>query len=243
MASQSVDALIEGGKASAAPPLGPALGPLGVNIGQVVAKINELTQDFKGMKVPVKVIVDTDTKEFEISIGTPPAAALIKQEAGLKSASGRPNTEHVADLAIEQVIKIAKMKQSALLAADMKAAVKEIVGTCNSMGVTVEGVHAAEAIKRINAGEFDQQILSGKTELTEEERKELEAEKQAMQAELEKKHAEMEARAKAILEKSGNVEKARKLMEEEGIDLTIIEKVAPKPAEKGAEKPAEPEKK
>ena len=82
--AQTVDALVEGGKASAAPPLGPALGPLGVNIGQVVAEINKKTADFKGMQVPVKVIIDTDTKEFEIKIGTPPAAELIKQEAGIK---------------------------------------------------------------------------------------------------------------------------------------------------------------
>jgi len=237
MASQTVDALIEGGKASAAPPLGPALGPLGVNIGQVVAKINELTQDFKGMKVPVKVTIDTDTKAFEISVGTPPAAQLIKQEAGIKKASGKPSTEHVADLAIEQAIKIAKMKRTALLAADMKAAVKEIVGTCNSMGVKVEGTHAAETIKRIEAGEFDQQILSGKTELSAEERQQLEQEKQAMQAELAEKHAEMEKQAQILFEKAGNdVVKARKAMEEAGIDQTIIDKVAPKAVEEKAEK-------
>lgn len=232
MASQTVEALIEGGKASAAPPLGPALGPLGVNIGQVVAKINESTADFKGMKVPVKVTVDTDTKAFEISVGTPPAAQLIKQEAGIQKASGKPNTEHVADLAIEQIIKIAKMKRSALLAADMKAAVKEIVGTCNSMGVMVEGTPAVETIKRIDAGEFDTQILSGKTELSEEERKKLEEEKAQLQEELEKKHAEMEKQAQAILEQEKDVAKARKKMEDAGIDQVIIDKVAPKPAEK-----------
>jgi large subunit ribosomal protein L11 len=232
MATQTVESLIEGGKASAAPPLGPALGPLGVNIGAVVAEINKMTGDFKGMKVPVKVEVDTDTKEFSISIGTPPAAQLIKQEAGIQKASGRPNADHVADLAIEQVIKIAKMKQSALLAADTKAAVKEIIGTCNSMGVKVEGDHAADTIKRVEQGEFDEKIASGKTELSAEEMKALEAEKKAMQAELAEKHAKMEKEAKAILEKSGNdAAKARKIMEEAGIDVSIIDKVAPKPAE------------
>lgn len=231
MASQSVDALIEGGKASAAPPLGPALGPLGVNIGQVVAEINKQTADFKGMKVPVKVTVDTDTKEFSISIGTPPAAQLIKTEAGIEKASGRPSTEHVADLAIEQVIKIAKMKQSSLLGKDLKSQVKEIIGTCNAMGVKVEGKHAAETIARVNAGEFDKEILSGKTELSIEEKKQLEEEKKAMQAELAKKHDAMEKQAKEILEKvGGDVAKARKQMEDAGIDETIIDKVAPKPA-------------
>ena len=84
MAKQTIESLVEGGKASAGPPLGPALGPIGVNIGDVIAKINERTRDMAGMKVPVKVIVDTETKEFEIDVGTPPASALIKKELNLK---------------------------------------------------------------------------------------------------------------------------------------------------------------
>jgi len=232
MASQTIEALVEGGKASAAPPLGPALGPLGVNIGQIVAKINETTQDFKGMKVPVKVTVDTETKEFKISVGTPPAAQLIMQEAGIQKGSGRPESEHVADLAIEQVIKIAKMKRTSLLAADDIAAVKEVIGTCNSMGVKVEGTLAVETIKRVDAGEFDKEIKSGKTELTAEEKQKLEAEKRAMQAELAEKHAEMEKQAKELLEKAGgDIDKARKAMEEAEIDQVIIDKIAPKAVE------------
>ncbi|MBI3035213.1 50S ribosomal protein L11, partial [Candidatus Woesearchaeota archaeon] len=77
MTTQTVEALVEGGKATAAPPLGPALGPLGVNIGQIVSDINKKTSVFNGMQVPVKVIVNMDTKKFEISVGTPPASALI----------------------------------------------------------------------------------------------------------------------------------------------------------------------
>ena len=72
MATEKVEVLIEGGKATAAPPLGPALGPMGVNIGEVVAQINTKTQDFKGMQVPVTVAINTDSKEFTISVGTPP---------------------------------------------------------------------------------------------------------------------------------------------------------------------------
>ena len=231
MATQTVDALVEGGKASAAPPLGPALGPLGVNIGKVVAEINKQTDAFKGMKVPVKVVVDTTTKEFTISVGTPPAAQLIKTAAGLEKASGRPNTEHVADIRIEQVIKIAKMKQSSLLGKDLKACVKEIIGTCNAMGVMVEGKHAAQTITRVDAGEFDEKIRTGKTELSAEELKTLAEERVALQAELEKRHAAMEKQAQAILESmAGDALKARKKMEEAGIIESIIDKVAPKPA-------------
>lgn len=158
MAKQSVEALIQGGKATAAPPLGPALGPLGVNIGQVVAEINKKTAAFNGMQVPVTVTVDTDTKEFTITVGTPPASALIKQEAGLKKGSGKPNSDFVADLTIDQVIKIAKMKEDALMGKDLKQKVKEIMGTCQSMGVTIEGMKAPEAIKAVNEGKFDDKL-------------------------------------------------------------------------------------
>ncbi len=199
MATQAVDVLIEGGKASAAPPLGPALGPMGVNIGQVVADINKKTQDFKGMQVPVKVEIDTDTKEYTISIGTPPAAALIKQEAGIKKGSGKPQDERVADLKIEQVIKIANMKKDVLLGKDNFSRVKEIIGTCDSMGVMVEGMPAREAIKAINEGQFKNRIESGKSELSAEELKALEEEKKQLQAEIEAKHAKEEAEAKAII--------------------------------------------
>jgi large subunit ribosomal protein L11 len=115
MAKQIVDALINGGKASAAPPLGPALGPLGVNIGLVVAEINKKTEAFKGMQVPVKVEVDTETKAFTISIGTPPASGLLKQESGIQKGSGKPSQDFVANLTIEQIIKVASMKEDASL--------------------------------------------------------------------------------------------------------------------------------
>lgn len=155
MAKQSVDVLIQGGKATAAPPLGPALGPLGVNIGQVVSDINKKTAAFNGMQVPVKVEVDTETKAFFITIGTPPASALIKQEAGLKTASGKPNVDIVGDLSMEQVLKIAHMKEDALSGRTMKEKVREVVGTCQSMGVTVDGKKAQDILKAIAGGEYD----------------------------------------------------------------------------------------
>ena len=155
MGKQSVDVMVSGGKATAAPPLGPALGPLKVNIGQVVSTINEKTKDFAGMQVPVKVTVDEDTKEFEISIGTPPASQLIKQEAGVKKAAGNPLKEKVADLTMDQIVKIAGMKSDALLGKNRKQEAKEICGTCDSMGITVEGKQARESIANINAGKYD----------------------------------------------------------------------------------------
>ena len=85
----TVEALVDGGRASAGPPLGPALGPKGVNIGQVIAKINEKTKAFEGMKVPVKVLINDD-KTFDIKVGTPPMSALIKGELGVEPTTPRP---------------------------------------------------------------------------------------------------------------------------------------------------------
>ena len=80
MATDTVEILVDAGKVTPGPPLGPAIGPFGINMMQVVEEINSKTEDFKGMKVPVKIAIDSDTKEFEISIGTPPTTALIKDE-------------------------------------------------------------------------------------------------------------------------------------------------------------------
>jgi len=107
MAKETVEILIEGGKATPGPPLGPAIGPLGINMMQVVEQINEKTSDFDGMKVPVKVIVDVGTKAFEIEVGTPPTTALIMDELNIEKGSQDPGLDKVADLSIEQALKVA----------------------------------------------------------------------------------------------------------------------------------------
>ena len=158
MAKEKVETLIEGGKASAAPPLGPALGPLKVNIGQVVADINKKTADFKGMKVPVKVIVDTETKEYEIEIGTPPASQLLKTELGISKGSATPDKDYVADISLEQIKKVARMKMDALLANDLNAGVREIAGTCYSLGIKIDGKKPRDFIAAVKAGEYDREL-------------------------------------------------------------------------------------
>jgi large subunit ribosomal protein L11 len=154
-----VEALVNGGQATAGPPLGPALGPLGVNVLAIVNKINEVTQDFAGMKVPVKVSVDTETKEFEVSVGTPTTSALLVSELGVSKGSGVPNTEKIGDLTLEQVMKVARMKRADVLGKDMKAAVKEVLGTGVSMGVTVLGKDPREIQKEIDEGKHDALLL------------------------------------------------------------------------------------
>ena len=157
--SETVKALVEGGKASAGPPLGPALGPMGVNIMQIINTINDKTKSFEGMKVPVKVIIDTKTKDFEIEVGTPPAASLILNEIGAEKGSGAPSTHKIGNLTIDQAIKVAKMKYDNLLGKELKQKTKEIIGTCVTMGVTVEGKKPQEAQKAMDAGEYDSKFV------------------------------------------------------------------------------------
>ena len=150
-----VEALVSGGQATGGPPLGPALGPLGVNILAIVNKINEITKHYAGMKVPVKIIVNTETKEFEVSVGIPTTSALIVSELGVEKGSGTPNTEKIGNLSMTQAVKVAKMKHAELLARNLKSAVKEVLGSCVSMGVTVEGEDPREVQKEIAEGKYD----------------------------------------------------------------------------------------
>ena len=196
MAKEIVEALVDGGKASAAPPLGPALGPLKVNIGQVVIEINKKTAAFAGMKVPIKVIVDSETKAFEITVGTPPASGLILKELNIKSGSGIPNKLKVGNLSMEECIKIAKMKQDSLSAGSLKAAVKTIIGSCNAMGVLIEGKIARDINVDIDKGVYDKLIQSEKTEVTKEKRSQLAEQLAEMQKKFSGELAKMEAAKK-----------------------------------------------
>ena len=158
--AEKIEALVEGGKASAGPPLGPALGPLGVNIMQIINSINEKTKQFDGMKVPVKVIVDPKTKNFEIEVGTPPASSLILKELGLEKGSGSAGTHKVGNLTVDQAIKVAKMKYENLLGKELKQKTKEVIGTCVSIGITVEGKKPQEIQKEIDEGIYDSKFQS-----------------------------------------------------------------------------------
>jgi len=229
MPKETIEVMIEGGKATAAPPLGPALGPMGINIGQAVSSINEKTTSFAGMKLPVQVKIDKDTKKFDIEVGTPPTSQLIKKEAGIEKGSSSQLEDKVADILIEQVIKIAKMKESALLGKTLKEKVKEVVGTCNSMGVLVEGKPALDTIKDIEKGKFDKEIKEEKTELTAEEKAKLEEEKKRLAEEMEKRKAELEAKAKEIISAMAGRERGaiKAKLKEAGIPDAMIRELLP----------------
>jgi len=150
-----VEFIVNGGQANAGPPLGPALGPLGVNIVAIVNKINEVTKDYAGMKVPVQVSVDPEDKSFEVTVGTPTASALIVAELKIEKGSGTPNSVKVGDLSMDQMMRIAKIKAPQLLSSTIKDATKELLGTCVSLGVTVEGKDPREVQKDIDSGTYD----------------------------------------------------------------------------------------
>jgi large subunit ribosomal protein L11 len=141
---ETVDVLVEGGKATAGPPLGPALGPLGLNILQVVEAVNERTAAFDGMKVPVKILVDPTQGTFELEVGTPTTSALLLKEAGLEKGSGSARTEKAGDLTLAQVVRVARMKEDGTLGADLKGKTLEVLGSAVSIGVTVEGKEPRE---------------------------------------------------------------------------------------------------
>lgn len=152
---QTVSALVTGGQANAGPPLGPTLGPLGVNILQIVNTINEKTKDFAGMKVPVIVTVDKKSKQWTVEVGIPSAAALILKEAGLQKGSGTSGATWVGDITADAVIKVAKLKIDSSYAIDVKSAAKEIIGTCLSLGIKINGKNPKEVTPEIDAGKWD----------------------------------------------------------------------------------------
>jgi len=134
-----VSILVEGGKAAAGATLGSALGPLGVNVGQVVQKINEETRQFAGMRVPVVVRVDPATKSFTLAVGRPPVAALLLKEAGKEKGSGKPKGEVIGNVSLAAVKRIAEAKGEDLYGRSAEEKMNQVIGTCVSLGLSVEG--------------------------------------------------------------------------------------------------------
>ena len=152
---QTISSLVTGGEASAGPPLGPALGPIGVNIMQVIDAINEKTKEFKGMKNPVTVSVDSDTKKWEIEVGIPSASALLLKEAGIQKGSGTSGTEWVGEITADSIAKVANVKLESSYATSLKSVAKQIVGTCGSLGIKIEGKTPKEFTAEVNEGKWD----------------------------------------------------------------------------------------
>lgn len=148
--------LVEGGKVTAGPPLGPALGPLGLNVLAVAEEANRLTKEFMGMRVPIEITVNTDTKEFQVKVGTPSTSALLASAAGLQKGSGTTGKEFVGNLSFSEVVKIAEKKMAEMRSKTLKAAVKEILGSCVSMGIKVDGMNPKDVVKMVDQGSYDE---------------------------------------------------------------------------------------
>ena len=148
--------LVAGGQANAGPPLGPSLAPLGLNVMAIVNDINEKTKEYSGMRVPVKIIVQVSKKTFEVEVGIPTSSALLAKALGVEKGSGTPNTEKVGNLNMDQLVKIANTKIDQSYATTIKSAVKELLGTCVSMGITVEDKEPKDLFAEINDGKWDE---------------------------------------------------------------------------------------
>lgn len=188
--------LVDAGDMKPNPALSQKIGPLGLNLGKLIQDVNKATAQFKGIKVPVTVDVDTKTKNFRVEVSTPPTSELLKKEFVLEKGSGEPGSIKVANAAIEQVIAIAKTKQSAMLTEDFKKVVKNIVGTCLSIGILVENKTAKEIEREIDEGKYDDAIKEQRTSVSAEKKAQLDshfAKVKAKQDEMLKKKAEEEA--------------------------------------------------
>ena len=150
--------LIDGGSMAPGPALSQKLGPAGINISQVIQKVNDSTKNFQGLKVPVELDVDLSTKTFEVKVFSPPVSELLKRELGIAKGSGMQKKVTMYNASIEQIISVAKTKLPNMLSKDLKAAVKTVVGTCGSLGVLVENKTALEIEREIEEGKYDNEI-------------------------------------------------------------------------------------
>ncbi len=170
-----ISLLVDGGAMTPGPAIAQKLGPLGIDIGKVISEVNKATASFKGIQVPVEINVDTSKKTFTIKVSTPPVAGLLKKELNLEKGAGDHKNSQVANIAIEQVISVAKAKLPEMLEKDLKAAVKTVVGSCVSLGILIESKPAKEVAIEVAEGIYDKEIKSGKTEVSPEKKKALDS--------------------------------------------------------------------
>ena len=206
-----VKLLVEGGKMSPGPAVAQQLGPMGINMGKVISDVNEATSAFKGITVPVHLTVDPQTKEFDIKVLSPPTSELIKKELKIEKASGERLKQRVGNMAIEQIISVAKAKHDSMLSNDFMATVKSVIGTCQALGVLIEDKEVKKIQEDIEEGKYKEEIEAQKTDVSPEKRKELDtffatvaAEQEAVhKAEEAEKAAEEEAKAAAAIGPEG----------------------------------------
>ena len=167
--------MVDGGEMKPGPTVGQQLGPVGINIGEVIKKVNQATSQFKGTKVPIALDINTSTKEFTIKVSSPPTSELLKKEFNLEKGAGDHKKEKVGNASIEQIISVAKTKHSGMLAREFKSAVKSVIGSAISLGILVESKEGKEITQAIDSGQFDSEIKQQKTDTSPEKKAELKA--------------------------------------------------------------------
>jgi len=224
--------LVEGGSMQPGPALSQKLGPAGINVNQVIQKVNDATKDFKGLKVPVELDVDLASKSFDVKVFSPPVSELLKRELGFEKGSGLQKKMKIANASIEQIISVAKIKLPNMLCKDLKAAVKTVAGTCVSLGVLIENKLAAEVEKEIDKGKYDKEIKSERTETPAEKK-----------AELDKYFLELKTQQELAMKQEAAAKEAEAAAKEaaKGAVPAAVGEAA-KPAEKKEEKPKEEKK-
>lgn len=178
--------LVEGGEMKPGPSLSQQLGPIGIPLTQVIQKINDSTKEFKGLKVPVELNINPSTKQFEITVFSPPVSELLKKELGIQSCSGDQKNIKCANASIEQIISVAKIKQQNMLDKNLKSAVKSVLGTCVSLGILVENKDPREIQLDIDKGKYSLEISEERTKTPENKRKLLDEFFSKLKAEQEK---------------------------------------------------------
>jgi large subunit ribosomal protein L11 len=169
----TIKLLVEGGKMTPGPAVAQQLGPMGVNLGKLIGDVNEKTKGFAGINVPVVLDIDSDTKEYKISVLSPPTSELLKKELGISKASGARMKVKVGNLAFEQVISVALQKHESMLSNEFVSSVKSVLGTCQALGLLVDNKEIKEVMEEFNKGEYDAMIKAEKTEVSAEKAKEL----------------------------------------------------------------------
>ncbi|MFH0929618.1 MAG: 50S ribosomal protein L11 [Candidatus Aenigmatarchaeota archaeon] len=163
----TIKAVVQAGKASAGPPLGPSLATAKLNTNEVITAINEKTKDMEGLQVPVTIEVNSPT-DYKISVGTPSITALVRKELKVKKLAKAPfnvyekeevKEEFKESLTFDQVVKVAKVKMESMKTDDLKNAVKQTVAFCVSAGVYVEDKKPKDILVEIDEGKWDEKIV------------------------------------------------------------------------------------
>jgi large subunit ribosomal protein L11 len=169
----TIKLLVEGGKMTPGPAVAQQLGPMGLNLGQIISDVNEKTAGFKGMNVPVVLDIDSDTKAVTITVLSPPTSELLKKEIGVDKGSAARLKNRIGNLAFEQVISVALQKHDNMLSNEFVSSVKSVLGTCLTMGVLVDNHEIKEVMKDFDEGVYDAMIKAEKTEVDPEKAAEL----------------------------------------------------------------------